>query len=70
MATHIADHVSIDPRAEIDDDVQIGPFCVIGPHVKIGAGTTVADGPSPRPNARGSSGPEPGHAHCGQADGH
>ncbi len=39
MATHIADHVSIDPRAEIDDDVEIGPFCVIGPHVQIGRGT-------------------------------
>jgi UDP-N-acetylglucosamine acyltransferase len=44
MATHIADHVSIDPRAEIDDDVQIGPFCVIGPHVKIGRGTHLLSG--------------------------
>ena len=39
MATYVADNVSIDPRAEIDDDVQIGPFCVIGPHVRIGRGT-------------------------------
>lgn len=39
MATIIADHVSIDPRAEIDDDVEIGPFCVIGPKVRIGRGT-------------------------------
>ena len=39
MATFIADNVSIDPRAEIDDDVEIGPFCVIGPNVSIGRGT-------------------------------
>ncbi len=39
MPTYIADNVSIDPRAEIDDDVEIGPFCVIGPHVRIGRGT-------------------------------
>jgi UDP-N-acetylglucosamine acyltransferase len=41
MPTYIADNVSIDPRAEIDDDVEIGPFCVIGPHVRIGRGTKV-----------------------------
>lgn len=39
MAIYIADHVSIDPRAEIDDDVEIGPFCVIGPQVRVGRGT-------------------------------
>jgi UDP-N-acetylglucosamine acyltransferase len=39
MATCIAEHVSIDPRAEIDDDVYIGPFSVIGPRVRIGRGT-------------------------------
>jgi UDP-N-acetylglucosamine acyltransferase len=39
MATIIADHVSIDPRAEIDDDVEIGPFCVVGPKARIGRGT-------------------------------
>jgi UDP-N-acetylglucosamine acyltransferase len=39
MATYVADNVSIDPRAQIDDDVEIGPFCVIGPHAHIGRGT-------------------------------
>lgn len=39
MATYVAEHVSIDPRAEIDDEVFIGPFCVIGPHVRIGRGS-------------------------------
>lgn len=29
----------VDPKAELADDVQIGPFCTVGPHVKIGAGT-------------------------------
>src|ERR1051326_7934204 len=38
MPTQIADHVSIDPKAEIGDDVVIGPFCVIGPNVRIGNG--------------------------------
>lgn len=39
MATYVAEHVAVDPRAEIDVDVEIGPFCVIGPHVRIGRGT-------------------------------
>jgi UDP-N-acetylglucosamine acyltransferase len=39
MAIYIADHVSIDPRAQVDDEVAIGPFCVIGPQVRIGRGT-------------------------------
>ncbi|HEY2882849.1 MAG TPA: acyl-ACP--UDP-N-acetylglucosamine O-acyltransferase [Pirellulales bacterium] len=41
MAHHIAEHVIIDPRAEIGDDVHIGPFCVIGPEVKIGNHTRI-----------------------------
>ena len=39
MATYVAEHVAIDPRAQIDDEVEIGPFCVIGPHVRVGRGT-------------------------------
>jgi UDP-N-acetylglucosamine acyltransferase len=39
MAILIADNASVDPRAEIDDEVYIGPFCVIGPRVRIGRGT-------------------------------
>jgi UDP-N-acetylglucosamine acyltransferase len=39
MATMIADTASIDPRAEIADEVEIGPYCVIGPDVTIGRGT-------------------------------
>jgi UDP-N-acetylglucosamine acyltransferase len=39
MATYVADNVHIDPRAVIEDDVEIGPFCFIGPHVQIGRGT-------------------------------
>lgn len=31
----------IDPRAELDDDVEVQPFTIIGPHVRIGAGTVV-----------------------------
>jgi UDP-N-acetylglucosamine acyltransferase len=39
MATVIADTACIDPRARIADDVEIGPYCVIGPDVTIGRGT-------------------------------
>ncbi len=39
MATLIADTACVDPRAEIADEVEIGPYCVIGPDVKIGRGT-------------------------------
>jgi UDP-N-acetylglucosamine acyltransferase len=39
MATLIADTACIDPRAELADLVEVGPYCVIGPDVKIGRGT-------------------------------
>ena len=29
----------VDPKAELDSSVIVGPFCIIGPNVKIGAGT-------------------------------
>ena len=32
----------IDPRAELAEDVTVGPFVVIGPEVVVGAGTTIA----------------------------
>lgn len=31
----------IDPSAELADDVSVGPYCVIGPNVKIDAGTVL-----------------------------
>lgn len=39
MASLVADNASIHPQAELDEDVEIGPFCVIGPQVRIGRGT-------------------------------
>src|SRR3954467_7727561 len=39
MATIIADTACVDPRAELADDVEAGPYCVVGPDVKIGRGT-------------------------------
>ena len=39
MATLIADTACVTPRAEIADDVEIGPYCVIGPDVRIGRRT-------------------------------
>lgn len=32
----------IDPRAELADDVEVGPYSVIGPDVRIGAATKIA----------------------------
>ena len=29
----------VDPNAELDDDVVIGPYCIVGAHVRIGSGT-------------------------------
>jgi UDP-N-acetylglucosamine acyltransferase len=31
----------VDPKAELDGDVEVGPFTVVGPKVRIGAGTTL-----------------------------
>ena len=39
MATVLAESSCIDHRAEIDDDVEVGPYCIIGPNVRIGRGT-------------------------------
>lgn len=39
MAIDISPLASVDSRAVIDDDVSIGPFCVVGPQVQIGRGT-------------------------------
>ena len=39
MATLIADTACVDPRAELGDEVEIGPYCVVGPGVKVGRGT-------------------------------
>ncbi|MEM9658729.1 MAG: acyl-ACP--UDP-N-acetylglucosamine O-acyltransferase, partial [Planctomycetota bacterium] len=39
MATSIAANAWVDPRAQLDDDVEVGPFCMIGPDVRIGRGT-------------------------------
>ena len=35
----ISPHAVIDRKAEIAEDVEIGPFCVIGPDVKIASST-------------------------------
>ncbi len=37
----ISQYAVVDPKAEIGNDVEIGPFCVIGPDVKIGRGTVL-----------------------------
>jgi UDP-N-acetylglucosamine acyltransferase len=29
----------VDPAARLADDVEVGPFCAVGPHASIGAGT-------------------------------
>lgn len=39
MSTKIAANAWIDPRAQIDEGVEIGPLCVVGAGARIGAGT-------------------------------
>jgi UDP-N-acetylglucosamine acyltransferase len=39
MATFVSPQAVVDSAAEIADDVHIGPFCVVGPQVRIGRGT-------------------------------
>jgi len=39
VSTLISDHALVDPRAELDDEVYIGPFCVVGADARIGRGT-------------------------------
>ena len=34
----------MDPRAELAADVEVGPLCVVGPHVQIGRGTVLVSG--------------------------
>ncbi|MDX9866550.1 MAG: acyl-ACP--UDP-N-acetylglucosamine O-acyltransferase [Kiritimatiellia bacterium] len=31
----------VDPRAELDSDVEVGPYAMVGPDVRIGAGTVL-----------------------------
>jgi UDP-N-acetylglucosamine acyltransferase len=39
MPTHVSARAEVHPRAQLGDDVVIGPFCTVGPHVVIGDGT-------------------------------
>jgi len=41
MARDIHPTALVDPKAELADDVTVGPYCVIGARVQIGAGTCV-----------------------------
>ncbi|MCE5195287.1 MAG: acyl-ACP--UDP-N-acetylglucosamine O-acyltransferase [Nitrospiraceae bacterium] len=42
MSAQIHQSAIISPKAEIDEDVSIGPFCIIGEGVKIKKGTSIA----------------------------
>lgn len=39
MAIAIADTATVDPRADLADGVDIGPYCVVGPEARIGPGS-------------------------------
>ncbi len=43
MGSKISSQAVVDARAEIADDVEIGPFTVIGPDVRIGPRTRIAN---------------------------
>jgi UDP-N-acetylglucosamine acyltransferase len=38
MSTEISPLASVDPRAELGEDVFVGPFCLVGPDVVLGDG--------------------------------
>ncbi len=39
MTTHIHPTAIIDPSANLAEGVEVGPYCVVGPDVEVGAGT-------------------------------
>jgi UDP-N-acetylglucosamine acyltransferase len=39
MSTTVHPSAIVDPKAQLADGVLVGPFCTIGPNVKLGAGT-------------------------------
>lgn len=39
IPARISQYAVVDPKAEIGNDVEIGPFCVVGPDARIGRGT-------------------------------
>lgn len=39
--TRIHETAIVDRRAELDRDVEVGPYCIIGPKVKVGKGTRI-----------------------------
>lgn len=41
VPARISQYAVVDPKAEIDNDVEIGPFCVVGPDARIGRGTVL-----------------------------
>jgi UDP-N-acetylglucosamine acyltransferase len=41
MATLVNPLAAVDPEAQLDDGVSIGPFCVVGPHARLGRGTVL-----------------------------
>jgi UDP-N-acetylglucosamine acyltransferase len=43
MPIHVEPTAVVDPRAELEDDVHVGPFSVVGPHVRVGRGTRLAN---------------------------
>ncbi len=52
MSVEIHPTAIIEEGAELGENVKIGPYCIIGPNVKIDSGTTlkshvIIDGPHP-----------------------
>ncbi len=43
MSCKISPLAHVDTHAQLGNDVEVGPFCVVGPHVTIGNGTRLHD---------------------------
>lgn len=37
----IDSRAAVDPDAELDSDVEVGPFAIVGPHVRVGKGSRI-----------------------------
>ena len=43
MTNHISAHAFVDPNAQLGDEIEVGPFCVVGPDVSLGHGCILSN---------------------------
>jgi len=43
MTNRISAHAFVDPNAQLGDEIEVGPFCVVGPDVSLGHGCILSN---------------------------